>query len=118
MASSDTAAPASARVDGRNRGDQPLRAGSSADPPKAPQAKTPSRAPATLAQQRVRAAWFFFTPTLVVLVLVAAWPLARTIFFSLTDANLGDMSAWKFIGLANYLSLAQDPLWWRAVVNT
>jgi ABC-type sugar transport system permease subunit len=117
MAGSDTAGSAAAKVGGQNRGDELLPAGFLTDPPRAPKAEPRSRAP-TLAQQRARAAWLFFTPTLVVLILVAAWPLARTIFFSLTDANLGDMAAWKFIGLTNYVSLAQDPLWLRAIINT
>jgi trehalose/maltose transport system permease protein len=115
MASSDTGGPAGGR---QNREDQPLPVGSLADPPRVPKAEIGSRVPATLAQQRARAARLFLTPTLVVLILVAVWPLARTIFFSLTDANLGDMAAWKFIGLTNYVSLAQDPLWRRAIVNT
>ena len=73
---------------------------------------------ATLSQQRVRAAWIFLTPMLVGLLLVAAWPLARTILFSFTDANLSDLSAWEFVGFANYLDLFEDPGWWQAVWNT
>lgn len=65
-----------------------------------------------------RIAWLFLTPMLVVLAAVAAWPLARTIAFSFTDAYLSDLSAWQGVGLANYVLLAQDPLWWRAVGNT
>nr|WP_238858136.1 sugar ABC transporter permease [Faunimonas pinastri] len=55
---------------------------------------------------------------LIVLLLVAAWPLLRTVFFSFTDANLSDMSGWQFVGLDNYISLVEDPVWWRSVVNT
>jgi len=55
---------------------------------------------------------------LAVLAAVAAWPLLRTIVFSFTDAYLGDLSAWKVVGFANYALLLQDPLWWRAVGNT
>ena len=55
---------------------------------------------------------------LVALLMVAAWPLLRTIFFSFTDANLGDLEGWQFVGIANYLYLFQDPLWWKAVGNT
>ena len=73
---------------------------------------------ATLAQQRVRAAWLFLAPMIVALLLVAAWPLIRTILFSFTDANLSDLSNWEFIGLANYIYLFEDPLWWKAVRNT
>jgi trehalose/maltose transport system permease protein len=78
------------------------------------------RAPqgATLAEQRTRAAWLFLAPMLVALLLVAAWPLARTIVFSFTDANLNDLSGWRFVGLDNYAYLVSDPLWWKAVGNT
>ena len=55
---------------------------------------------------------------LVGLSLVAAWPLARTVFFSFTDANLSDLGAWELIGFVNYAYLLQDPGWWQAVWNT
>jgi trehalose/maltose transport system permease protein len=38
-------------------------------------------------RRRVRAAWLFLTPMLICLLLVAAWPLLRTFWFSLTDAT-------------------------------
>ncbi|AMC99577.1 carbohydrate ABC transporter permease [Halomonas chromatireducens] len=77
-------------------------------------------------RQRVRAAWIFLAPMLVVLVLVAGWPLLRTFYFSFTDASLSDLSDTLFIGLENYLiyedgrwyGVLADPIWWRAVWNT
>ena len=54
-------------------------------------------------QNKTRTAWIFLTPMLVVLALVALWPLGRTIWFSFTDANINDLSATKFIGLENYV---------------
>jgi trehalose/maltose transport system permease protein len=71
-----------------------------------------------LTRERVRSAWLFMTPMLVVLALVAGWPLARTIWFGFTDANLSDLEAAKFIGFVNYFYLLQDPDWWNAVWNT
>ncbi len=71
-----------------------------------------------LTRARTRSAWMFLSPMLVVLALVAAWPLARTIWFSFTDANLSDMGAAEFIGLANFQYLLTDPDWWSAVWNT
>lgn len=71
-----------------------------------------------LTRARTRSAWMFLAPMLVVLALVAAWPLARTIWFSFTDANLSDMGAAEFIGLANFQYLLTDPDWWSAVWNT
>ena len=82
----------------------------------------PSSAPwakqLSVAARRRRTAWLFLMPMLLVLAAVAAWPLFRTIAFSFTDAYLSDLSGWQFVGLDNYLYLAQDPQWWRAVGNT
>jgi trehalose/maltose transport system permease protein len=75
-------------------------------------------APSSLTRQRRRSAWLFLTPMLVVLALVAGWPLFRTIALSFTDANLADLDARTFIGFENYVFLIDDPDWWRAVWNT
>lgn len=39
---------------------------------------------------------------LVILIVVALWPLGRSIWFSLTDANINNLDAAKFVGLENY----------------
>ncbi|WP_095631409.1 carbohydrate ABC transporter permease [Pseudomonas sp. PICF141] len=88
--------------------------------------ENPSSRSSALTRDRVRSAWLFLAPMLVVLALIAGWPLARTIWFGFTDANLADLSGAQFIGFANYLSvdaghwsgLLTDPDWWRAVWNT
>jgi trehalose/maltose transport system permease protein len=75
---------------------------------------------------RTPTAWLFLGPTLALVVLVAAWPLARTIGFGFTDAWLGDLDARQWIGFENYLAryggrwygLLADAQWWRAVWNT
>ena len=72
----------------------------------------------TLASRRTVTAWAFLAPMLVVLALVAGWPLIRTIVLGFTDAGLGDFADAQFVGLANYRGLAADPYWWRAVANT
>ncbi len=77
-------------------------------------------------RERVRSAWAFLAPMLVVLTLVAAWPLARTIYFSLTNATLVDMSRYSFAGISNYVALdggrwygvLTDPQWLAALRNT
>lgn len=51
---------------------------------------------------KTRTAWLFLAPMLLVLVLVAVWPLGRTIWFSFTDANINNLDATQFIGLENY----------------
>ena len=74
-----------------------------------------------LTASRVRSAWLFLTPMLVVLALVAAWPLLRTIYLGFTDANLLKMEQAKWIGLQNFTGeygLFKDDAWWNAVWNT
>ncbi len=56
-----------------------------------------------LAGSRARAAWMLAAPALIVLAAIAGWPLARTIWFSFTDAELSDFSHYAFVGFANYL---------------
>jgi trehalose/maltose transport system permease protein len=57
-------------------------------------------------------------PMLIVLALVAGWPLLRTMWFGFTDANLSDLQAAEFVGFVNYYYLLTDPGWWTAVRNT
>ncbi|GGD94924.1 sugar ABC transporter permease [Rhizobium anhuiense] len=73
----------------------------------------------------------FLAPTLLILAIVAGWPLFRTIYFSFTNASLNDLGNAQFVGFDNYLSwvtlksgrtvyrgLLADPVWWNAVWNT
>ncbi len=79
-----------------------------------------------LTRSRIRAAWLFLAPMLLILAAVAGWPLLRTIWFGFTDANLSDMGSAQFIGFENYITywdgewfgLLMDPEWWNAVWNT
>ncbi|WP_442915593.1 carbohydrate ABC transporter permease [Marinobacter sp. C2H3] len=84
------------------------------------------RAGSKVRRQRLRAAWGFLIPMLVVLAVVAGWPLLRTIWFSFTDASFSDISQYGWVGLDNYLvyddgmwfGVLADPVWWHAVWNT
>ena len=71
-----------------------------------------------LALERQRAARWFLLPAVVAVLLVAGWPLARTVWFSFTDARLDQAGAPAFVGLGNYRLLIEDPDWWNAVRNT
>ena len=71
-----------------------------------------------LTRQRVRSAWLFLAPVLVVLAGVAGWPLLKTIAYGFTDASLIAPASAKFIGLANFSYLLLDAHWWDAVRNT
>jgi trehalose/maltose transport system permease protein len=71
-------------------------------------------------------AWMLVAPLLLALTLAAGWPLARSLWLSLTDASLAGTDPASFVGLRNYLAYADgiwfgvlaDPDWWRAVLNT
>ena len=82
-------------------------------------------------RQRLRAAGWFLVPMLAVLAIVAGWPLARTIYFSFTNASLTDLYGAHWVGFHNYLDwkalksgrilwsgLLVDAAWWNAVWNT
>jgi trehalose/maltose transport system permease protein len=84
-----------------------------------------------LRAERLRAARWFLLPMILALLLVAGWPLMRTIYFSFTNASLTDLYNAKFVGFANYFKmttlksgkviyggLLSDPVWWNAVWNT
>ena len=91
-----------------------------------------SRERSELQATRLRSARVFLVPMIVVLLVVAGWPLARTIYFGFTDATLDNIySGSKFIGFDNYFSrvalpsgkvfysgILVDPHWWNAVWNT
>ena len=64
----------------------------------------------SLRQREQRQAWVLLAPMLLVMLLLTAWPLLRTIWLSFTDAALigsGESPAW--IGLENYLYALTDP---------
>lgn len=64
-----------------------------------------------------RAAWGLVAPAAMLIVLILALPLVVVVALSLTDYQLG-AKLWRFVGLANYADLANDPVFWRSVANT
>lgn len=80
-----------------------------------------------LTSQKIRTAWLFLLPMLLVLCLTAAWPLLRTIYFSFTDIREFGQGSYNFIFFKNYLfldsqgewqGLFANSAWWRSVWNT
>lgn len=86
-----------------------------------------------LQQKRIRSAYVFLAPMIIMLLIVAAWPLFRSISFSFTDASANTIfngqSEW--VGFENYLErrvrsngevrwrgVLADADWWNAVWNT
>jgi multiple sugar transport system permease protein len=65
----------------------------------------------------VRLAYLLLAPAVLLVFGVMAYPLAWQIWTSLTD-RAGGAPAPHFVGMANYLSLIQDPEFWHAVAVT
>ncbi|WP_211195439.1 sugar ABC transporter permease [Tabrizicola sp. YIM 78059] len=62
----------------------------------------------SLTQQRQRAAFWFIAPMLAALFFVAAWPLIRTIWFSLTNTALSNLYVWRRVHRLRQLPVAAD----------
>jgi trehalose/maltose transport system permease protein len=84
-----------------------------------------------LHKQRVKSAWLFMSPMLLVLAAVAVYPLFRTFYFGFTDASLDMLDSANWVGFRNYLEwvdygngegeffgLLVDEVWWQSVWNT
>src|SRR5579864_192251 len=55
-------------------------------------------------------------PTVALLIVFLAYPLGLGVWLAFTDATIGQPG--HFIGLDNFVSLANDPIFWLAVFNT
>jgi multiple sugar transport system permease protein len=75
----------------------------------------PSRLSLALDSRNVLGAMFML-PALVILVLFLAYPLALGFWLGLTDTKIG--GAGRYVGLANFISLAKDSVFWLSVFNT
>jgi multiple sugar transport system permease protein len=67
------------------------------------------------------AGWMFAAPALTVIGLFFGLPVLAAFALSLTDFDiysLADLSNLRFVGLHNYATLLQDPLFWNALGNT
>ncbi|HVS56446.1 MAG TPA: sugar ABC transporter permease, partial [Casimicrobiaceae bacterium] len=68
-----------------------------------------------------RAAWWFVAPALFVIGVFFLLPVFAALLMSLTDFDiyaLADLRNLRFVGLGNYVSLLQTPLFWQAFGNT
>ncbi len=63
----------------------------------------------------------FVVPALVLLATFLFVPIAISFLMSLTDINIFSINKWsqvQFIGMANYVRIVQDPVFWRSLWNT
>ena len=71
-----------------------------------------------LTLRQVRLAWILVLPTLLVVVLVAGYPLAQVFYWSFFKADIAFVEPPEFVGLENYAYLFQDPDFRQALWNT
>ena len=71
-----------------------------------------------LTLRQVRLAWILVLPTLLVVVLVAGYPLAQVFSWSFFKADIAFVEPPEFVGLENYAYLFQDPDFRQALWNT
>src|ERR1044071_9848932 len=67
------------------------------------------------------AAWWFAAPALLVLAVFFFLPVLAALLMSLTDFDLyalRDLGNLRFVGLDNYWTLLQEPLFWKSLGNT
>lgn len=73
----------------------------------------------SLQQRERRQAWVLLAPMLIVMFLLTAWPLARTLWLSFTDTALvGNGDATNYLWLDNYLYALTDPDFRAAFART
>ena len=57
-------------------------------------------------------------PAFIVMIVVTAYPLIYAVVLSLYRYRLTDPEGKKFVGLANYVTVLTDPIWWNDFVTT
>lgn len=73
----------------------------------------------SLSQREQRQAWVLLAPMLIVMGLLTAWPLLRTIWLSFTDAALiGTGGEINYVGIENYLYALTDPDFLASILRT
>ncbi len=70
----------------------------------------------TLEQKRAIWAWVFLAVPVIFYVIIRFYPTLNAFVISFTDWNL--VGERTFIGIENYVRLAQDPVFWKVMVNT
>ena len=70
------------------------------------------------AKNRERMAWAFVAPAILVVAVVALYPLARTFQLSFTNARMGLGRKTVGVGLDNYRYIFHDDAWWSALKHT
>jgi trehalose/maltose transport system permease protein len=77
-----------------------------------------TKAATKLSVRQERLAWLMCLPVVLVVSLVALYPLGQTVATGFTDQRLGSARAVKIVGFDNYSRLLSDDKFWKALVNT
>lgn len=75
----------------------------------------------SLEARQARAGVAFAAPALLLIATFFLVPVAASLFLSVTDFDIyaiADRQQLRIVGAGNYLALARDPLFWRALLNT
>ena len=71
-----------------------------------------------LTRARTSRAWLMLSPAIIILLVMAAWPLGRTLWFSLHYVYLDGLDQAEWAGLEQFFALFTDAHWWQSVWNT
>ena len=73
---------------------------------------------ASFTRTRTISAWLFLVPTLLVVAIVAVYPLIQTFYLSLTSTRLNDTKPTEFVWFQNYINLFSDDNFKNSVITT
>ena len=65
-----------------------------------------------------RLAWFLIAPSVLVVLIIIAYPTIQVFVYSFMKYKLDGVTPPSFVGLDNYSFVLTDPAWWSAVSNT
>jgi trehalose/maltose transport system permease protein len=65
-----------------------------------------------------RLAWFLIMPSVIVVLLIIAYPTIQVLVYSFMKYKLDGVTPPGFVGFDNYAFVLSDPDWWSAVSNT
>ena len=74
--------------------------------------------PSSLQSRERRTGWILLIPALLLLALVYAYPIGRSVWLSLFNQNLGTELHQVFAGLDNYARMTGDGRFWQSLSNT
>ncbi|WP_422446405.1 carbohydrate ABC transporter permease [Thermoanaerobacterium sp. DL9XJH110] len=62
--------------------------------------------------------YLLVAPAFILMLAIVAYPIGNSVYISLLDYVLFKPKAVKLVGLANYMSVLKDPVFWQALINT